>query len=66
MKESEILEMFRLGIKYMDITDYQDAYIDIMDANTWKPCKLSKHGRDSIILVCRVFQMKWRATPIVI
>jgi len=37
MKESEILEMFRLGIKYMDITDYQDAYIDIMDANTWKP-----------------------------
>ncbi|CAO3659838.1 unnamed protein product [Umbelopsis ramanniana] len=37
MKESEILEMFRLGIKYMDITDYQDAYDDIKVADSWKP-----------------------------
>ncbi|KAH8548687.1 hypothetical protein BGW37DRAFT_523171 [Umbelopsis sp. PMI_123] len=37
MKESEILEMARLGIKYMDITDYQSAYDDIQIANNWKP-----------------------------
>jgi hypothetical protein len=53
MKESEILEMFRLGIKYMDITDYQDAYDDIKVADSWKPCKysgrLGKPGDTSVV-----------------
>lgn len=42
MKESEILDMFRLGIKYMDITDYQDAYTDVKATETWKPCKIKR------------------------
>lgn len=58
MKESEILEMFRLGIKYMDITDYQDAYDDIKVADSWKPCKY-KCGLINwvILLLCIVLEM---------